>query len=96
MDKEASVASTLSSPVQSATWPGPAVYAASSPLKALQAEQPDAKITYVDGTDVTAAAAAARVADVAVVFATQWTAESMDFFLTLPDEQDALIEAVAQ
>jgi beta-glucosidase len=40
---------------------------------------PQAKVTYVDGKDVAAAAAAAaRSADVAIVFATQWTTEAQD------------------
>ena len=30
------------------------------------------------------------------MFVTQWTAESLDFPLTLPDNQDALIDAVAR
>jgi beta-glucosidase len=77
-------------------WPGPEVYAPSSPLAALRAELPDAVINWYDGADRTAAAAAAAHADVALVFATQWTAESLDFPLTLPNEQDALIDAVAR
>ena len=76
-------------------WPGPEVYAPSSPLEALRAELPDAAISWQDGADRAAAAAAAAHADIALVFATQWTAESLDFPLTLPNEQDALIDAVA-
>jgi len=78
-----------------AHWPGPIVYAKSSPVDALAAERPDAAIRYEDGRDIAAAAAAAKQADVAIVFATQWTAESLDFPLTLPDGQDRLIAAVA-
>jgi len=78
-----------------AHWPGPIVYAKSSPVDALAAERPDATIRYQDGRDVAAAAAAAKEADVAIVFATQWTAESLDFPLSLPDDQDRLIAAVA-
>jgi beta-glucosidase len=77
-------------------WPGPIVYAPSSPLKALQAERPGAKIDWADGSNLAAAAATARNADVAIVFVTQWTAESLDFPLTLPDNQDAMVEAVAR
>ncbi|HEX8483744.1 glycoside hydrolase family 3 C-terminal domain-containing protein, partial [Sphingomonas sp.] len=76
-------------------WPGPVVYAKSSPLVALRTERPDAAIAFDAGTDLAAAAAAAKTADVAIVFVTQWTAESLDFPLTLPDNQDALIAAVA-
>ena len=42
-----------------------------------------------------AAAAAARAADVAIVFATQWSSESIDVAMTLDGNQDALIDAVA-
>ncbi len=79
-----------------AHWPGPQVYAPSSPLAALRTELPNAEIAFDAGTDLKAAAATAAKADVAIVFATQWTAEAMDFSLTLPDEQDKLIEAVAR
>ena len=68
----------------------------SSPMKAIQALAPGAEITYVDGTDPAAAAAAAKSADIAIVFATQWRTEAEDIHnLTLPDNQDALIDAVA-
>lgn len=76
-------------------WPGPHVYDKSSPVEAMKAERPDASITYHDGADPAAAAAMAKGADVAIVFVTQWTAESLDFPLTLPDNQDALVAAVA-
>lgn len=71
-------------------------YHASAPLKALRAALPKAEISFVDGKDVAAAAAAARGADIAIVFATQWTTEAQDVpNLSLPDGQDALIAAVA-
>ena len=71
-------------------------YHASSPLKALQAALPGARVSFVDGKDVAAAAAAAKAADIAIVFATQWTTEAQDVAtLALPDGQDALIAAVA-
>jgi beta-glucosidase len=78
------------------TWPGPVVYYPSSPLRAIRAQAPGAQVTYHDGTDREAAARAAREADVAIVFAVQWTSESIDASLTLPDDQDALIAAVAE
>lgn len=87
------------SPVQGEgpkNWPGPHVYAPSSPLKALQAERPDAKISWASGGDLDKAATTAKEADVAIIFVTQWTAEGMDFPLTLPDNQDAIIDAVAR
>ncbi|MGU3391727.1 beta-glucosidase [Sphingomonas sp. M1A8_2b] len=72
-------------------------YHASSPVKALQAALLGARVTFVDGKDVAAAAAAARAADFAIVFATQWTTEAQDVpTLALPDNQDALIAAVAK
>jgi len=68
----------------------------SSPLKAIQALAPGADVSYVDGSDPAAAAAAAKAADIAIVFATQWRTEAEDVpNLTLPDDQDALIDAVA-
>ena len=68
---------------------------ASSPLNAIRAVAPNATVTYVDGKDAAAAAAAARSADLAIVFATQWTTEAEDVEnLSLPDNQDALIDAV--
>lgn len=71
-------------------------YHASSPLQALRAAVPGAAVSYVDGRDPAAAAAAARGADVAIVFATQWRTEAQDLpSLSLPEGQDALIEAVA-
>ncbi|NJC32944.1 beta-glucosidase [Sphingomonas jejuensis] len=69
---------------------------ASSPLNAIRALLPDADVSYVDGSDPAAAAAAARDADLAVLFATQWRSEAQDIYsLALPDNQDALIDAVA-
>lgn len=69
---------------------------ASSPLAAIRAMAPGASVTYLDGLDPKAAAAAARDADLAIVFAWQWRTEAQDIeTLALPDNQDALIEAVA-
>ncbi|HEY0412865.1 MAG TPA: glycoside hydrolase family 3 C-terminal domain-containing protein [Allosphingosinicella sp.] len=76
-------------------WPGPVVYYPSSPLNAIRALAPGAEVTYVDGADPAAAARAAAGADVALVFLNQWTSESIDAPLVLPDNQDALVEAVA-
>ena len=71
-------------------------YHASSPLQALRAAQPQAEIVYLDGKDPAAAAEAARKADLAITFATQWTTEAQDVGdLALPDGQDALISGVA-
>ncbi|MYN15532.1 glycosyl hydrolase [Rugamonas sp. FT107W] len=80
-----------------ATWPGPVVFHPSSPLKAIQARAPGASVVYHDGVDAAAAARAAADADVVLVFAQQWVGESVDAVsLSLPDNQDALIAAVAK
>jgi beta-glucosidase len=77
------------------SFPGPKVYHPSSPMKALQART-RARVTYLDGKDVQAAAAAAGEADVVIIFAEQWLGESADARdLDLPRGQNALIDAVA-
>jgi beta-glucosidase len=77
-------------------WPGPIVYLPNAPLKALQARS-KASFADHDGKDAAAAARAAAGADVVLVFATQWTSEGNDVkSLTLPNEQEALIAAVAK
>ena len=69
---------------------------ASSPLKAIKALAPNATVIYVDGSDPKAAAEAARGADMAMVFAWAWRTEAQDpESMALPDNQDALIDAVA-
>ena len=76
-------------------FPGPMVYNPSSPLKALAARS-KAKFVYLDGKDAAAAAKLAAASDAVIVFANQWTAESIDAAdLSLPHGQDALIAAVA-
>ena len=73
-----------------------AVYHASSPLKAIKAIAGEKSVHYIDGLYPSAAATMARNADIAIVFATQWTSEGADIpDLTLPNGQDRLIEAVA-
>ena len=77
------------------TWQGH-IWFPDSPLKALEARAPEVKFTFDPGTDPAAAAEAAKAADVAIVFASQWESEGMDLdSLTLPDNQDALITQVA-
>jgi beta-glucosidase len=76
-------------------WQKP-VWFPTSPLKALQKKLPNAKIDFDPGTDPQSAATLAKSADLAIVFASQWLAEDMDVpSLSLPDNQDALIEQVA-
>jgi beta-glucosidase len=76
-------------------WQKP-VWFPTSPLKALQAKLPNTKIDFDPGTDTKSAANLAKSADVAIVFAYQWLSEDMDVpSLSLPDNQDALIEQIA-
>jgi len=76
-------------------FPGPVVYLPSSPLAALMGQSPMTEVRYLSGDDIDEAVRQAKWADHVVVFATQWAAESQDVSLTLPDDQDALISAVA-
>lgn len=72
------------------------VYQPSIPLNGIRAIAPHATVKYDPGTDAASAAALARSAQVAIVFAVQHESEGMDLpNLSLPDHQDALIEAVA-
>ena len=77
-------------------FPGPMVYFPSSPMKGIAART-QAAVTYNDGKDPAAAARLAAASDVAIVFVTQWTGEGVDVKdLSLPNNQDALIAAVAK
>jgi beta-glucosidase len=77
-------------------WPGPVVYHPSSPLRAIKAQAPNAKVVYDDGSDPARAARVAAQADVALVFANQWIGEANDAAsLALPDRQDELVASVA-
>jgi beta-glucosidase len=79
-----------------AGFPGPIVFLPSSPLKALAARL-RARFVYHDGKDAAGAARLAAASDLAIVFANQWTAESIDQrILALPDHQDALVAAVGK
>ena len=77
-----------------AEWQKP-MYFPSSPLKYIRQAAPKAKVEYNAGTDPASAAALAKSSEVAIVFVNQFTAEDADFPLTLPDNQDALVKAVA-
>jgi beta-glucosidase len=75
---------------------GRVVWDPSSPLKAIREKAPHAKVEYNAGTDPAAAAALAKNSDVAIVFVNQPTSEGRDVpSLTLPDNQDRLVSAVA-
>ncbi len=75
-------------------FPGPIVYHPSAPLEAIRRRSGD--VRFDPGTDVAAAAKLAADSDLVILFANQWTGEALDFPLTLPDGQDALIAAVAK
>jgi len=71
------------------------VWFPNSPLLALETKAPEAKFTFSSGEDIAAAVAAAKAAEVAVVFAWQWESEGSDLeSLSLPEGQDTLIAAV--
>jgi len=72
------------------------VYHPSSPLMAIRAEASAANVDYLDGKDIEAARKAAPDADMVIVFAEEWRSEGLDApNLSLPDNQDTLIDAVA-
>jgi beta-glucosidase len=67
-----------------------------SPLKSIRAKAPGANVQFDSGADPATAAALAKSADVAIIFAYQWESEGMDLdSLSLPENQDALIAKVA-
>jgi beta-glucosidase len=75
---------------------GHPVWFPTSPLRAIHAKVPAAKVEYNDGSDLDAAAALAKDSEVAIVFAYRWESEGQDSpSMSLPDGQDALIARVA-
>src|ERR1017187_6305210 len=75
---------------------GAPVWFPSSPLAAIRAKAPKAKVEFNDGVDTAAAAALAKISEIAIVFVNQPTSEGRDVpTLTLPDKQDDLVSAVA-
>lgn len=74
----------------------PKIWWPSSPLTALRAAAPQTRFVFDEGRDPAKAAAAARDADMVVFFAYAPSAEHSDNkSLALPDDQDAVIDAVA-
>jgi beta-glucosidase len=72
------------------------VYHRSAPFAAIEARAPQAKVRFRNGRSVSEAAAEAKKSDLVIVFANQWSGEGFDQpDLSLPDGQDALIDAVA-
>ena len=81
---------------QGATHWGEEIWFPTSPLKSIRDKAPSANIQYDSGADPAAAAAMAKSADVAIVFAYIWESEGMDLdTLSLPHRQDDLIAQVA-
>ncbi|KQZ26424.1 glycoside hydrolase family 3 protein [Caulobacter sp. Root1472] len=85
----------MAPPKGAPAWGAGVVYHASSPLDAIRRQAPGAAVTFDAGTNAAQAAQAAKDADVAIVFVTQWTTEALDAPLALADGQDAMVEAVA-
>lgn len=78
------------------SWHPSKAYHPSPPLEAIKAEAGAGTVEFLPGDDIAVAVAAARAADVVIVFGEQWRTESIDVpDLALPDDQDALIAAVA-
>jgi len=75
---------------------GHPVWFPTSPMKSIQAKASNAKLTFDAGTDLDSAAAAAKQAEVAIVFVSRWETEGEDAkTMSLPDNQDELIAKVA-
>ena len=71
-------------------------YGGTAPVSALQAAFPGAEVVFDDGTDPARAAGVAKSADLVLVVAEKWATEAEDNAdISLPDGQDAMIEAVA-
>ena len=76
---------------------GKPVYFPSSPLKFIRAKSPQANVQYASGEDKAEAVKLAKSSDIAIVFVNQWMSEGHDApTLSLPNNQDALVEAVAE
>jgi beta-glucosidase len=72
------------------------VFDPGSPLVAIRARVPGAKVLWVDGRYPRQAAAVSSVCEAAVIFVENWSGEANDLpDMSLPEGQDALIEAVA-
>jgi beta-glucosidase len=75
---------------------GKPVYFPSSPLKFIRAKSPQANVQFASGEDKAEAVKLAKNSSVAIVFVNQWMSEGHDApTLSLPNNQDALVEAVA-
>ena len=83
-------------PGKGATRWGSPVWFPTSPLKAIRAKAPGAKVEFDPGTDLNSAAALAKNSDVAIVFVSRWESEGRDSDnMSLGDGQDELVAKVA-
>ena len=83
-------------PGESTRW-GTPVYTPSAPVRYLREHAPGMDVRFDAGTDLASAAALAKQADVAIVFADQYMSEGGDRrTMALPNQQDELIRAVTQ
>lgn len=90
------VGSILSEGIQLADLALPKVHQPSVPLMAVKAESGAAVVEYSSGKDMAQTLAAARDASAVIIYAEEWRSEGLDGKgLILPDNQDALITAVA-
>jgi beta-glucosidase len=71
------------------------IWMPSPPLRYLRAQMPQATIDYNPGTDLATVTADASKADAVIVFVNQPMSEGRDGTLSLPDNQDALVDTVA-
>jgi beta-glucosidase len=72
------------------------VYFPDSPLRAIRAHAPNAKVSFDAGADTESAAALAKSSEVCIVFVNQPMSEGRDAAtLSLPEKQDDLVAAVA-
>jgi beta-glucosidase len=75
---------------------GETIYFPSSPLRYIRKKSPQSNVQYIDGKDHAAAARLAKDSSLAIVFVNQPMSEGRDApTLSLPDHQNALVEAVA-
>ena len=76
--------------------PPTGIWHPSSPLMAIRAQAPKAKVEFASGTNLGAAAKLAATSDVVIVFVHQLTSEGRDVpNLSLPGDQDQLVSQVA-
>jgi len=73
------------------------VWFPTSPLQAIRARHANLRVAFDSGGNPASAAELASKSDVALIFVYQWMSEDMDLpNLSLPENQDVLIEKVAQ